>query len=184
MIDTVAELMEYLDARGANYGISGEELYEAIPSSAQEPSVAYEYMQQKDISHIEPLSKGGDPAGDNWILEDSSVNRARGAETVTPTEQAIAHIDNNRDALVLSVQRGATMAATGALVNAAIAAAPAAISTATAATATTVATAATVATTVATAGTVVIGTAMTVFPPLICVGAALAYIGSRRKHAR
>ena len=51
-------------------------------------------MQLKDISHIKPLSQGGNPAGDNWLLEDSSVNRARGAETMTSSEIVAAQADN------------------------------------------------------------------------------------------
>ena len=98
MVETTFELMEYLTDRGAPYGISAGELFESIPENARSPKVAYEYMQLKDISHIEPLSKGGDPAGDNWILEDSSVNRARGAETMTDAEKTAAHADAQIDA--------------------------------------------------------------------------------------
>ena len=94
MVETAFELMEYLTDRGAPYGISGQELLEAIPENAREPKVAYEFMQLKDISHIEPLSKGGQPAGDNWLLEDSSVNRSRGAETMSSDEIVAAKADN------------------------------------------------------------------------------------------
>lgn len=111
MIDTFVELLEYLDDRGAKYGIEGIEIYKEIPFEARDPQVAYEYMQLKDISHIEPLSKGGDPAGDNWFLEDSEVNRARGAETATEAEQAAAEADGKRDAsqLVRMVKMGAAL---------------------------------------------------------------------------
>ena len=111
MIDTFVELLEYLDDRGAKYGIEGIEIYKEIPFEARDPKVAYEYMQLKDISHIEPLSKGGDPAGDNWFLEDSEVNRARGAETATEAEQAAAEADGKRDAsqLVRMVKMGAAL---------------------------------------------------------------------------
>ena len=98
MVETTFELMEYLAERGAPYGISDMEIYQQIPLDARSPQLAYEYMQQKDISHIEPLSKGGDPAGDNWMLEDSDVNRARGAETMTPSEQRAAEADGLEDA--------------------------------------------------------------------------------------
>ena len=98
MVETTFELMEYLTDRGAPYGISAGELYEAIPANARSPKVAYEFMQLKDISHIEPLSKGGEPAGDNWVLEDSSVNRSRGAETMTDEEVATAEADGKADA--------------------------------------------------------------------------------------
>ena len=98
MIDTFAELMEYLDMRGAKYGIDGMEILEQIPESVRDPETAYEYMQMKDISHKVPLSHGGEPAGDNWILEDSSVNRSRGAETMTGQEERVAQTDAKADA--------------------------------------------------------------------------------------
>ena len=113
MIDTLPELFDYLNDRGARYGISGEELYKAIPESAQEPSRAYEFMQMKDISHKVPLSEGGHPASDNWILEDSSVNRARGAETMTPEEERTAKADAVDDAENIRVADLAKMAMVG-----------------------------------------------------------------------
>lgn len=98
MIDTMTELMEYLTDRGAPYGISSTELYEAIPEQLQsKPEIAHQYMKLKDISHIEPLSKGGNPNGDNWILEDSSVNRSRGAQDMSNSEQATAKKDSVLD---------------------------------------------------------------------------------------
>ena len=101
MVETTFELLEYLDQRGARYGISGMDLYEQIPVDARSPEAAYAFMQMKDISHIEPLSKGGDPAGDNWVLEDSDVNRARGAETMSNEEIAAAEADGKADANAL-----------------------------------------------------------------------------------
>lgn len=127
MIDTLPELMDYLSDRGSYYGISAHELYEAIPESARTPEVAYEYMTQKDISHKVPLSQGGERAGDNWILEDSSVNRSRGAETMTPEEEATAHADAQHDAdhisskhLMKMAVSGGGLAAGGAVVEAAV----------------------------------------------------------------
>lgn len=98
MIDELSNLMEYLDQRGAPYGIDGSEILDQIPQSVRKPEMAYQYMQLKDISHIEPLSQGGEPAGDNWFLEDKSVNRSRGAETVTEAEQVAAKEDGYWDA--------------------------------------------------------------------------------------
>lgn len=98
MVETTFELMEYLAERGAPYGITDMELYQEIPLEARSPKVAYDYMQEKDISHIVPRSKGGDPAGENWVLEDSNVNRARGAETMTAEELEAAEADGKADA--------------------------------------------------------------------------------------
>jgi hypothetical protein len=127
MIDTLPELMDYLADRGSYYGISAFDLYEAIPESARTPEVAYEYMTQKDISHKIPLSQGGERAGDNWILEDSSVNRSRGAQNMTPEEEATAHEDAQHDADHISSKHllkmaisGGGLAAGGAVVEGAV----------------------------------------------------------------
>ena len=124
MVDTAFELMEYLTERGAPYGISAEELLTQIPESARSPKVAYEFMQLKDISHIEPLSKGGNPAGDNWLLEDSSVNRSRGAETMTEGEIVAANNDSIVDArkLTKAALAGGAIATGGAVADVALAA--------------------------------------------------------------
>ena len=123
MIETLPELMEYLEMRGDKYGITASELLEAIPEDARKPQVAYEFMQQKDISHKIALSEGGNPAGDNWILEDSSVNRARGSDEMTGFEEAEAHRDNILDArqLTKAAAVGGSLAAGGAIVDGAIA---------------------------------------------------------------
>ena len=127
MIDTFSELMEYLGDRGAKYGISAFEIYETIPENVRDPESAYEYMQMKDISHKVPLSKGGDPAGDNWILEDSDVNRARGAENMSPEEEEAAKQDAQEDAdkisgkqLMKAAATGAALASGGAVLEAAV----------------------------------------------------------------
>lgn len=98
MVETI-DLIEYLSDRGARYGISADELFAAIPDSVKAtPEAALEWVKLKDISHIEPLSHGGESAGDNWFFEDSSVNRSRGAETATESEQQAAAEDGERDA--------------------------------------------------------------------------------------
>lgn len=122
MIDTLPELLEYLEMRGGKYGIPAIDLLEAIPESAREPEMAYEFMQMKDISHKVPLSQGGDPAGDNWVLEDSSVNRSRGAQTMTDQEVAAAEADAQVDAqkLMNAAKLGGALALGGAVVEPAI----------------------------------------------------------------
>jgi hypothetical protein len=122
MIETIDQLMDYLDMRGAKYGIDGSELFAAIPESAREPKLAYEFMQLKDISHKVPLSKGGHPAEDNWILEDSSVNRSRGDSTMTKDEEATAATDANADAQMLKRGAGGAVGAAAVPVAGAIAA--------------------------------------------------------------
>jgi hypothetical protein len=119
MIDTLPELMEYLDMRGGKYGIDGLDLLNSIPEAARQPEMAYDYMQMKDISHKVPLSQGGDPAGDNWILEDSSVNRSRGAQTMTASEEATAETDAYSDVrqLTRAAKIGGALALGGAVVE-------------------------------------------------------------------
>ena len=108
--------------RGAKYGIPGLDLLDAIPESAREPEVAYEFMQMKDISHKVPLSHGGESAGDNWVLEDSSINRSRGAETMTPEEERAAKADAQVDGtkLMNAAKIGGALAVGGAVVEPAI----------------------------------------------------------------
>ena len=129
MVETAFELMEYLTQRGAPYGITAEQLLDAIPKNARQPQVAYEFMQLKDISHIQPLSEGGNPAGDNWLLEDSSVNRGRGADTMTVAEQHAAVQDNILDGKTLAkaAMTGGALAAGGAVVDASLATAGAGV---------------------------------------------------------
>ena len=69
MTETFSDLMEYLAERGAPYDIPADDLLASIPESAREPKLAYQFMQLKDISHIEPLSRGGPTAGDNGFLK-------------------------------------------------------------------------------------------------------------------
>lgn len=128
MIDTFSELMDYLHDRGSKYGISAFEIYEEIPENVRDPESAYDYMQMKDISHKVPLSKGGDPAGDNWILEDSDVNRARGAENMSPEEEETARQDAQDDAdrisgkqLLKAAVIGGALTSGGAVVEGAVA---------------------------------------------------------------
>ena len=126
MIDTMVELMDYLEMRGDKYGIDAEDILDEIPAPIRhDPELAYDYMQMKDISHKVPLSKGGDPAGDNWILEDSSVNRSRGAETMTEQEERTAEADGKADARKLKsgVLLGSGLAIGGAVIEGAVVAA-------------------------------------------------------------
>ena len=82
----------------------------------------------KDISHKTPLSQGGKPAGDNWILEDSSVNRSRGAEQMTESERKAAQVDAQHDAhnildkdtLIRTATAGAALTVGGAVAEGAI----------------------------------------------------------------
>jgi len=166
MVDTAFELMEYLTERGAPYGISAEELLEQIPEAARTPKTAYEFMQLKDISHIEPLSKGGSTAGDNWVLEDSSVNRSRGAETMSDSEIATAKADSLLDArkLAKTALVGGALTTGGAVADVALATSGAAVE--------------------AIAGEVVMATVLPIVVTTAAVAGTgfLAYKGAQRLH--
>ena len=100
-VDTMPELMEYLEMRGGKYGIPAQDLFDAMPVDAQaSPEAAYAFASNKDISHIQPTSKGGDTAGDNWLWEDASNNRSRKDQTMSDHEQTQAKADNIRDAKI------------------------------------------------------------------------------------
>jgi hypothetical protein len=63
------------------------------------------FLEHKDISHIYPKSQYPFLEDDinNVILEDSAINRMRGAEIVTPYEQQIAWYDQIEDTIDLDV---------------------------------------------------------------------------------
>ena len=56
-----------------------------------------EWLSNKDYSHKISHANGGSNHPDNLIFEDSSINRARGAENMTIWEETQAHIDNFTD---------------------------------------------------------------------------------------
>ena len=95
-------LQSYLIARGGQYGISGTELLRKVPQHlVDNPLDVEEYLRSKDISHIQATSQGGSPNDfNNWIFEDPSINRARGADPMNFHEQ-ISEIDNNIDAYLI-----------------------------------------------------------------------------------
>lgn len=103
-----ADTQAYLNERYGRYGISGEDGYNNhLSDEAKELSSdeLIELMEQKDISHIVPQSKDPSQAGDieNTYLEDSSVNRSRGAQESTEEEIEAALEDQNYD--VATIQR-------------------------------------------------------------------------------
>lgn len=98
----------YFNERYGRYGISGEDGYNThLSDEAKELSSneLIELMEQKDISHIVPQFTDPSQAGDieNTYLEDSSVNRSRGAQESTEEEIETALEDQNYD--VTAIQR-------------------------------------------------------------------------------
>ena len=74
-----------------------------------------EFLGHKDISHIYPKSyyPSLEDNIDNIFLEDSVVNRMRGAEIVTPYEQQIAWYDQIHDTIDLDVNEDGIIDLTG-----------------------------------------------------------------------
>ncbi len=73
------------------------------------------FLQHKDISHIYPKSQYPFLEDDinNIFLEDSAINRMRGAEIVTPHEQQIAWYDQVNDTIDLDVNEDGIIDLTG-----------------------------------------------------------------------
>lgn len=95
---------DYLDGRGATYGITAEELIAKTPSIIQhDPHALMSFWQGKDISHILPTSTHPELAGEfhNWIPEDPSPNQARQDEPMSWADFNHALFDNPFDSLLL-----------------------------------------------------------------------------------
>jgi hypothetical protein len=98
------ETYDYLEARGAAYGITAEDLLAKTPSIIQhDPDAVMSFWQQKDISHIVPTSTHPELASDfnNWIPEDPGANQARNDQIMSWDEHSHAQLDNLVDALWL-----------------------------------------------------------------------------------
>lgn len=96
------EVRAYFDERYGRYGISGQDGYNNhLSDEAKELSSSelIELMEQKDISHITPQSHDPSLAGeiDNTYIEDSSINRSRGAQVSSEEEIEAALVDQNYD---------------------------------------------------------------------------------------
>lgn len=92
---------DYLDGRGATYGITAEELIAKTPSIIQhDPHSLMSFWEGKDISHILPTSSYPELAGDfnNWIPEDPGPNHARHDQIMSWYDHAHAQLDNFLDA--------------------------------------------------------------------------------------
>ena len=104
MTDT--EALDYLETRAARHGMTYSDLMEMTPSSVSDcPREACVFWEGKHISHIEPKSLHPHIAHDptNMMPEDPQPNMERGAETMTSSEMAEAHIDNWFDAMLIDI---------------------------------------------------------------------------------
>ena len=77
-----------------------EWVYDQGTNSGHYESVEYE-IGDRDVSRIESGHNGGEYTHDNTIMEDSSVNRSRGAENMTDAEYDAATEANTIDADII-----------------------------------------------------------------------------------
>lgn len=78
-----------------------EWVYDQGRGSGHYETVEYE-IGDRDVSRIESGHNGGDYTHDNTIMEDSSVNRSRGAEDMTDSEFDVAAEANTVDADIIN----------------------------------------------------------------------------------
>ena len=92
-----------LISRGGNYGIPASDLLRKMPKNLLDnPEDIEQFLNIKEISHEDPISKGGSPNNfDNWNFEDSQTNRVRGANQVTFEEKIYTDLDNQIDAYLI-----------------------------------------------------------------------------------
>jgi hypothetical protein len=99
-----AEIKNYINNRFVAYGIEGELAYNdprLFPDSIKDldPEDMINIIKEKDISHIMPKSIYPDLESDinNVVFEDSSINRARGAEIMPDKEIELSEFDYSMD---------------------------------------------------------------------------------------
>lgn len=96
--DLPSWLQTYINDRYGTYDINGEEAFESWPEEMQElpPEQIKDILSSgKDISHKLPKSQFPEQADDldNTILEDSDINRDRGAKVMSDEEISAAEDD-------------------------------------------------------------------------------------------
>ena len=94
---TEAEAMSYIMERGQAYDLSFDDMMNMIPRVLHDDlTECAEFVEIRDISHILPQSTHPELTNDplNMILEDPSVNRARGADPMSELEEMTAMLDN------------------------------------------------------------------------------------------
>lgn len=106
IMTTVQSVYDMLDDRASRYGGSVADILDKTPSYLWDsPTELTMYWDEHDLSHVFPQSVFPDMS-DNWtniVAENSSVNRARGAQIMTHDEIIDAHIDAEMRALDIDV---------------------------------------------------------------------------------
>jgi hypothetical protein len=115
----------YAGTRGTSRGlVEAQRVWETIPEQIRiaGPEATAKYLEGKDWSHIRAYSEGGSHSASNGLFENSSVNRARGSDLMTPRELEAAQRVLQSDAFHATLLETAKCAMEGALTAAAIAA--------------------------------------------------------------
>ena len=115
----------YAGTRGTSRGlVEAQRVWETIPEQIRiaGPEATAKYLEGKDWSHIRAYSEGGSHSASNGLFENSSVNRARGSDLMTPRELEAAQRVLQSDAFHATLLETAKCALEGALTAAAIAA--------------------------------------------------------------
>lgn len=93
-----SDLVDYYQRAGNEYRdmAGAEALWQTVPHPIRMAGtdVLREFHEERDWSHIAPRSLGGSDSASNGIFEMESLNRARGAVTMTGEEHALAQLDN------------------------------------------------------------------------------------------
>jgi hypothetical protein len=99
---TWPQLSQYLDQRASAHGLAATDLLAITPDVIDHnPDALMTFWQQKDISHVLPVSTHPELASDptNVFPEDPGPNRARHDHIAGPLDQLTAWADNQIDAI-------------------------------------------------------------------------------------
>ena len=122
--DLPPQLLRYFHQAGAQYRPAGmaEGVWKTMPSSIRMagPDAIEQFLSTRDWSHVVPRKLGGGNAPTDGIFENMSLNRARGAETMTPVEIAAARSALRAAALRQVVINTLKVTVTAGLVTAAV----------------------------------------------------------------
>ncbi|MUU79907.1 hypothetical protein [Winogradskyella endarachnes] len=120
--DLSKDAQDYINSRFSQYDINGEEAFDSLFSDEMKELSSdqiVELMRQKDISHIISQSNSPELTSnlDNVFLEDYSINRARGSESVTQSEFELAWEDQISDVEFINSNESTLDALEGELEN-------------------------------------------------------------------
>ena len=104
---TAEYVADTLTTRASYYGGTLGDMLARTPVCLWDsPNELLEFWADKDLSHIFPQSTHPELAEvwTNIVAEDSSVNRARGAEVMTDMDVLIAEQDAATDASIIDLQ--------------------------------------------------------------------------------